>query len=142
MPAARDIAFYLGMGSLFTHELDAIPNHEWRGMPLLQSLPDESAMVVFIAAHVPLFAVLIALVASSNARIRALSRLGIAVFLLVHGLLHILSMGQATYEFSSTLSNLLIFGGSSFGALYLALEAKAKLAARPEDPIAPRSTAA
>ena len=130
------------MGSLFTHELDAIPNHEWRGIPLLQTLPDESAMVVFIAAHVPLFAVLIALVASSNTRIRALSRLGIAVFLLVHGLLHMLSMGQATYEFSSTLSNVLIFGGSSLGALYLVLEAKAKLVARREDQIAPRSTAA
>jgi hypothetical protein len=106
--ATRDIAFYLGMGSLFTHELDAVPNHEWRGLPLLQSLPDESAMVVFIAAHVPLFAVLIALVASSN-------------------------------EFSSTLSSLLIFGGSAFGALYLVLEAKAKVAARREDRFAPRS---
>ena len=130
MPTARDIAFYLGMGSLFTHELDAVPNHEWRGMTLLQSLSDESAMVVFIAAHVPLFAILIALVASSNARLRALSRLGIGVFLLVHGWLHALSVGQATYEFSSMLSNVLIFGGSSFGAIYLALEAKAKLVAR------------
>ena len=117
MRATKDIAFYLGMGSLFTHELDAVPNHEWRGLPLIQSLPDESAMVVFIAAHVPLFAILIALVASSNVRVRALSRLGIAVFVLVHGLLHVLSMGEATYEFSSTLSDLLIFGGSAFGAL-------------------------
>jgi len=127
----RDIVLYLGMGSLFTHELDAVPNHEWRGLPLLQSLPDETAMVVFIAAHVPLFAVLIALVASTHARVRALSRLGVAVFLLVHGLMHVLSMGEATYEFSSTLSSLLIFGGSAFGALYLALEAKGEVAARP-----------
>ena len=29
------MAFYLGLGSLFTHEIDAIPNHEWRGLPLL-----------------------------------------------------------------------------------------------------------
>ena len=39
------------MGSLFTHELDAVPNHEWRGMPLLQSLPDESAMVTPLSWH-------------------------------------------------------------------------------------------
>ena len=124
-----NIAFYVGMGSLLTHEIDAIPNHEWRGLPLLRALPDETGMVVFIAAHVPIFAVLIALVASSNARRRELSRLGIGVFLLVHGLLHALSMGQATYEFSSTLSNVLIFGGSACGALYLLLEAKRKSAA-------------
>ncbi len=125
----RDIAFYLGIGSLFTHELDAVPNHEWRALPLLEALPDETAMIVFIGAHVPLFAVVIALVASSNARTRTLSRLSICAFLLVHGLAHALSIGQATYEFSSTLSNLLIFGGSAFGALYLLLEAKQRFAA-------------
>jgi len=138
----REFAFYLGIGSLFTHEIDAVPNHEWRGLPLLQLLPDESAMVVFIVAHVPLFAVLIALVASSNARVRALSRLGIAAFLLVHGFLHASLVGRATYEFSSTLSSLLIFGGSAFGALYLVLEAKARVVARREEQLAPRPPAA
>ena len=68
-------------------------------------------------------------VASSNARTRTLSRLSICAFLLVHGLAHALSIGQATYEFSSTPSNLLIFGGSAFGALYLLLEAKQRFAA-------------
>ena len=121
MDGMRNIAFYLGMGSLFAHELDAIPNHEWRGLPLLQALPDETAMVVFIAAHVPAFAVLIALVASSSARTRGLTRIGISVFLVFHGFLHALSMEQATYEFSSLLSNLLIFGGAALGALYLLL---------------------
>lgn len=120
----RDIAFYLGLGFLFTHELDAVPNHEWRGLPLLGTLPDEAGMLWFIAAHVPLFAVLVALVASTNERIRALSRFGIAVFLVAHGLLHALSAGDPTYEFSSNLSRLLIFGGSGFGALYLILSVK------------------
>ncbi len=124
----KDIAFYLGLGSLFTHELDAIPNHEWRGLPLLRALPDETAMVVFVAAHVPLFAVLIALVASSIPRTRKLSRLVIGAFLLLHGLLHALSIGQPSYEFSSTLSNVLIFGASAFGAVYLALEGRDRLA--------------
>ena len=115
----RDIAFYLGLGSLFTHELDAVPNHEWRALPLLGTLSDETGMIVFIAAHVPLFAVVLALIASSNVRTREFSRLCIGAFLLFHGLLHALSIGQATYEFSSTLSNVLIFGAAAFGALYL-----------------------
>ena len=120
----RDIAFYLGLGSLFTHEIDAIPNHEWRGLPLLGTLPDETGMLVFIAAHVPLFAVLIALVASKDERIRRFSRLGISVFLVVHALLHALSAGESTYEFSSRLSHFLIFGGAVLGALYLVLSLK------------------
>ena len=115
------MAFYLGLGSLFTHEIDAIPNHEWRGLPLLGTLPDETGMLVFIAAHVPLFAILIALAASGNERIRRLSRLGISAFLVVHGLLHVLSSSEPSYEFSSGLSRVLIFGGSALGALYLAL---------------------
>jgi hypothetical protein len=117
----RDISFYLGLGALFTHELDAVPNHEWRGLPFLGALPDDTAMLVFIAAHVPLFAALIALVASKDERVRVYSRLAISAFLVVHGLLHTLSVGEPTYEFSSRLSQLLIFGGSGFGALYLVL---------------------
>lgn len=124
MRGMRDIAFYLGIASLFTHEVDAVPNHEWRGLWLLHALPDETGMTVFVAAHVPLFAVLIALVASQSPRMRTRSRLGVSVFLIIHGLLHTLSMGKATYEFSSTLSNLLIFGASAFGALHLILEGK------------------
>lgn len=120
----KEVAFYVCLAALFTHEIDAVPNHEWRGLPLLQTLPDATAMAVFIAAHVPLFAILIALVASSNPRTRRLSRLSIGLFVVVHGLLHALSMGRPAYEFSSTLSSLLIFGGSAFGALYLALEGR------------------
>jgi hypothetical protein len=114
----RDVAFYLGLGSLFTHEIDAIPNHEWRGLPLLKSMSDDTAMSVFIAAHVPLFAIMIALVANKGERIRGLSRLGISAFLVVHGLLHALSEGEPTYEFSSGLSRLLIFGGAVFSTCF------------------------
>jgi hypothetical protein len=126
----RDMAFYLGLGSLFTHEIDAIPNHEWRGLPLLASMSDDAAMAVFIAAHVPLFAIMIALVASKGERIRGLSRLGISAFLVVHGLLHALSEGEPTYEFSSALSRILIFGGAVFGALYLVLSLRRDAFAR------------
>lgn len=118
----RELAFYLGLGALFTHELDAMPNHEWRGLPLLGALPDHVGMTMFVALHVPLFAGVVALVASSDARIRAVSRAGVAIFIVLHGLLHVLSMGEPTYEFSSPMSNALIFGGAALGALYLVLE--------------------
>jgi phosphotransferase system glucose/maltose/N-acetylglucosamine-specific IIC component len=81
-------------------------------------------MWILIAAHVPLFAILIALVASKDERARALSRLAISAFLVLHGLLHALSAGEPTYEFSSRLSQVLIFGGAVLGALYLVLSVK------------------
>jgi hypothetical protein len=119
----KDLAFYLGIGALFTHELDAMPNHEWRVLPLLRALPDDMGMAVFVIAHVPLFALLTALIASSNVRTRMKSRLIISGFLVVHALVHALFLNHPSYEFSSMLSNTLIFGGAVFGAIYLGLEA-------------------
>lgn len=118
----KNFVFYLGMGVLFTHELDALPNHEWRVLPLVREVPDEIGMIVFVVAHVPLFSLLIALIASSSDRTRTTSRMVISGFLLLHGLLHAMFMSDPNYEFSSMLSNTLIFGGAALGAIYLGLE--------------------
>jgi hypothetical protein len=115
-----NLFFYLGLGMLFTHELDAISNHEWRVIPILQSLPELIAMNTFILLHIPLFAVLVALVASTNLQLRERSRLGVSIFLIVHALLHLWFRNDVSYEFASTMSNILIFGGAIFGALYIA----------------------
>lgn len=118
----KDLAFYLGFGTLCTHELDSMLNHEWRVIPLLQALPDETGLMIFVTAHIPLFAVLVALVSSTNSRTRQLTRIGLGLFLVVHGLLHILFYGHPAYEFSSMLSHGLIFGGSILGIVYVCLE--------------------
>ncbi len=115
----KNALFYLGLGTLFTHELDAIANHEWRIMPILRALPEQTGMSTFVLLHIPLFAVLVALVASNDERLRRLSRLGVSVFLLIHAGLHVWYANEADYEFASTLSNALIFGGALFGGLHL-----------------------
>jgi len=122
MQKMKNSIFYIGMSILFTHELDALINHEWRLLPLIGWLPDEYGELAFIFIHIPLFAILIALVASSNDKIRSLSRFGISIFLVIHGLLHVVFMGNASYEFTSALSNVLIFGGAIFGAVFLLLD--------------------
>ena len=76
---------------------------------------------VFVIAHIPIYAVLVALVASTNERIRDGARIAIAAFLVVHGGLHALFMNHPDYEFSSVLSNALIFGGAALGAMFLML---------------------
>lgn len=122
MQKMKNIIFYIGMSTLFTHELDALINHEWRLLPLIGWLSDEYGEIAFIFIHIPLFAILIALVASTNNKTRSLSRLGISIFLVIHGLLHVAFMGNTSYEFTSTLSNILIFGGALFGAVFLLLD--------------------
>ena len=86
----KEAAFYLGMGAIFTHELDAMTNHEWRVLPLTSWMPDETGMLVFLSAHIPLFAVLVALVSSTNAVVRRRSKLTISMFLVLHGVFHVL----------------------------------------------------
>ncbi len=122
----KNVVFYLGMGALFTHELDAMTNHEWRILPLIQVLPDEVGMNVFVVAHVPLFAFLIALTASSNAQIRNTARSLISGFLVLHGVAHAVFMSHPNYEFSSILSNTLIFGSAVLGGLYIFLNAQSR----------------
>lgn len=118
----KDLFFHLGFGTLFTHELDSILNHEWRVIPIIRALPDDTGLIIFIMAHIPIFAILVALVSSENPKTRQMTRIGIGLFLVFHGLLHILFEGHPAYEFSGILSNALIFGGSILGIAYLALE--------------------
>ena len=115
----KNVFFYLGLGTLFTHELDAISNHEWRLLPILRSLPDDLALNTFVLLHFPLFVVLLALVSSPNYQLRNQSRLGVSIFLIIHAGLHLWFMKDSDYEFVSTVSNVLIFGGAVFGGLHI-----------------------
>ena len=118
----KNIIFYLGMGTLFTHELDAMFNHEWRILPLTSWLPEETAMLAYLFFHIPLFAGLIALVASKKDQVRVRTRIGISVFLLFHAGLHGLFSGNPASEFSSLSSSILIYGGALLGSFHLLLE--------------------
>ena len=109
---------------LFTHELDAMPNHEWRILPLLGATPDDIGFQIFLLAHVPIFAVVIALVASLNASTRARTRVVVSTFLLAHGLLHAAFGAHPLYEFSSLSSEVLIYGAAVLGFGYLVMDGR------------------
>lgn len=118
----KDALFYLGLGLLCTHELDAMPNHEWRVLPVLRSVEDSMGEFLFLLAHIPLFAIIIGLVASLDVRRRALSRLAVSVFLVVHTCLHWLFSDHPHYEFDSLLSSSLIVGAGLCGGIFVTLE--------------------
>ncbi len=118
----KNAVFYLGLGLLCTHEMDAMTHHEWRVLPLTRAFAEPVAETLFVLAHVPLFAILIALVASLNTRVRARARLGVAIFLVLHAGLHLAFSGHVAYEFQTLLSSVLIYGAAVCGTLFLALE--------------------
>ena len=80
--------FFLGIGLIFTHELDAMVNNEWRVLPLTSWLCDEFGKLVFLVAHIPISSIVAALISSDNVVTRNRSRLFISTLLALHGLLH------------------------------------------------------
>lgn len=111
--------FYLGLGTLLSHELDAVANAEWRVLPLLRGLPDDIGMTVFTLAHAPLVAWLLYMAGHTNRKTRARTQIAISLFLIFHAGLHFLFSEDPSYEFSSWLSHGLIYGGGLFGLAHL-----------------------
>jgi hypothetical protein len=128
--AVGDVSVYLGLGLLFTHELDAMPNHEWRVLPLPGMLSEAAAQNVFVIAHVPIFAIVIALVASLDPRTRGLARIFASAFLLLHAGLHLACSGAPAYEFDSPLSSVLIYGAAVCGAVFFLAGGASEIAGR------------
>ncbi|MEN1727528.1 MAG: DUF6713 family protein [Pseudomonadota bacterium] len=118
----RTLIFYLGLSALFTHELDAVIHQEWRLLFHLRTLPDPTAGMVFVALHLPLFFLILALVHHPGERWRSNVRILAAAFLIVHGLLHFRLSDDPAYLFAGWLSNLYIYGAAACGAIFLILE--------------------
>ena len=77
-----------------------------------------AAVFVFIALHVPLFMAMLWLHFHHRPRVRDISRMVLAVFLVVHAGLHLRLSGHPLYSFDSPLSMALIYGGGVAGLLY------------------------
>lgn len=118
MKALKSSLFYLGLGFLLTHEMDAMTNHEWRVLPIFRSLDYAIGEQMFLLAHVPLYAFLVAFVASLHTRIRNRARNLVSAFLVVHAALHFAFSGHSAYEFEAFRSDLLIYGAAVAGLGY------------------------
>ena len=118
MNTLKSIMFYLGVGMLLTHEMDAMPNREWRVLPILRSFSDSVGELTFLLAHVPIFAFLIAFVASLHLRVRNRARNLVCAFLVIHAGLHYAFAGHSNYEFAALRSQALIYGAALFGLVY------------------------
>lgn len=124
---AREVLFAIGLALLLSHELDAVQHAEWQVLPLLHRLDDAAGYVVFVLAHVPLFALMLWALAHRSPAVRRNTRSGLASFMVIHGGLHWAFHEDPHYHFDGWLAHGLVGGAAVFGALYLA----AGLGARP-----------
>jgi hypothetical protein len=114
----------LMLAVLFTHELDAMTQSEWRLLYVLRSLSDEHGRWWFVAIHIPLFWMLIALTHHASTHVQHASRIGVAVFCIIHALLHWRLASDPLSTFSSPLSWILILGAAALGTAYLGMAAR------------------
>jgi hypothetical protein len=112
----------LMLAVIFTHELDAMTQSEWRLLYVLRSLSDEQGRWWFVAMHVPLFWTLIALTHHNSDLVQRASRRGLAMFCIIHAVLHWRLADDPLATFSSPLSWGLILGAAVLGAAYLGME--------------------
>ena len=118
----KNFTFYLGLSLLFTHELDAMTQREWRIIPILNSLSDAAGEALFVLVHIPLYMLVLGCIASANEKTRIASRNILGVFFIAHAGLHYLFAGHASNNFSSGLSSALIHGAAICGLVFLGLE--------------------
>lgn len=117
----KTLMYYMGLAALFTHEMDAVVNMEWRLLFHLRTLPDPMASSVFIALHFPLFLAFFYFGHHANSIIKNRFRLAVAGFLVIHSALHFNLSDHALYQFEGVLSNLYIYSAALFGTVFLLL---------------------
>jgi Family of unknown function (DUF6713) len=106
------VAFFVG------HEIDATYRKEWRLLPILKNVKDETAAAWFIALHVPVVFFLLALIALPEAGFTVVSRNVFCAFAVVHAGPHAFWPKSDLYLFGNTVSRSLIYGAGLLGTLY------------------------
>lgn len=116
MPA--NLLFLTGFCFLLAHEMDAVRAKEWRLLPVLKQMDDQSGYITFTVLHVPIYVVLLWVLFNDGDVHRGL-RIGLDIFFVVHLMLHVLLRNLPENRFGSMFSWVLIVGAGLFGAFDL-----------------------
>lgn len=112
--------FIAGLCFLLVHEMDAVRLKEWRLMPILSRLGDESGYLAFTALHIPLYALFFWGLFGGGLINRGLV-IALDVFFVVHLALHVALRNRPGNEFRSAFSWALFVGAGICGAVDLLL---------------------
>lgn len=120
----KTVLYYLAISALFTHELDAVINREWRLLFHIFEMSEIVSSTLFIFLHFPLFYLFFHFGHHSSIVIRNYFRKLVCYLLVIHGFVHFLLSGHEHYYFEGVLSNFYIFGSALFAVAYLAIKQK------------------
>ena len=116
------VFFFIGLGFLLTHEMDAVKQKEWVIFPLTTALDDKLGYYVFTGIHVPLYVLLFyGLLGNDLQPVDPAVIKGLDVFFIIHVLLHILYLKHRKNLFTSLFSWSLIGGAGICGLIDLVL---------------------
>ncbi|MEN0041304.1 MAG: DUF6713 family protein [Pseudomonadota bacterium] len=113
-----EAAYFAMLALILTHELDAMTRREWRLLPVWRNLSDETGRTVFVAAHVPLFFVLLVFGIGDPLTNAAWY---LSAFAIIHVVMHWLLRNHPENRFNTVGSWVLIGGAGVFGALHILL---------------------
>lgn len=107
---------------LAVHEMDAMTHAEWRLLPGLSNLPENTARSLFVWLHIPLFAGL--LWASFVASWRLLAGRLFSIALIAHAIAHFALSAHELYTFIPPIETVTVYGAAFAGIVFLALSFK------------------
>lgn len=109
------LSWWLGLACIATHELDAVARKEWRILPLLNRLEDDTAEPVFVVLHIPLFFLIFGLTDR-----RGPARSVFSAAWMIHACAHFLLSGHAEYHFGPPIETVTVYAAAALGVVYLA----------------------
>ena len=119
MRAWLDLSLILAVALLAVHEMDAMTHAEWRLLPVLGGMDDDTAREAFVFLHIPLYVgVFWAVFVSSWKQLagRLFSAATIA-----HAVAHLLLSGHEHYTFIAPIETITVYGAALAGLAHLAL---------------------
>ena len=118
-----NLLFFIGLSTLFVHEMDAVRLAEWRILLGFLHLSDDNGYLLFTALHVPLYAVILYFLVDTTvpSGLNTAMVRGLDVFFVIHVGLHWAFRNHRHYRFTSIFSKVLIGLPGVCGVLDLAL---------------------
>jgi len=114
---ANHLFFYAALSLTLVHEMDAVRCKEWSFFPGLSLLKDETAYLLYMLAHIPLYFLLFMSLVGNRPKEGLI--IGLDIFFIAHLLVHILFLKNHKNKFKNWFTWSLITGASVFGLLDL-----------------------
>ena len=103
-----DLIFYTGFALFLTHQLDAIRCHEWRLLPGLSHLDDDTASRLLILSHIPVLVLLFWLISHPEETVQFWFQSSMDVLFVGHLGKHLFWKSHEKNEFTGIVSKTII----------------------------------